>query len=111
MAKVITVFRSRLRPEAQAEYMQWAGRMKEIATKMPGYIEHKSFVAEDGERVTIVAFESEEKQRAWSLHPEHVEAKKAGRDRFYLEYSIQVCGVQRESSFRRGEGGSGRSTT
>ena len=96
---IITVFRSRVRPEAQEEYGRWAARMSELARRMPGYISHKGFVAEDGERVTIVEFESEETQRAWSLHAEHVGAKKKGRADFYSEYRIQICTVQRDSSF------------
>ncbi|MDA8109509.1 MAG: antibiotic biosynthesis monooxygenase [Betaproteobacteria bacterium] len=96
---VVTVFRSRLKPDAQQEYMQWAGRMAELARKMPGYVSHKGFVAEDGERVTIVEFESEEAQRAWRLHAEHAEAQKKGRKDFYQEYRVQVCEVKRESAF------------
>lgn len=96
---IITVFRSRLKPEAGEEYERWAARMSELARQMPGYISHKAFVAEDGERVTIVEFESEQAQRAWSAHPEHVEAKKKGRASFYLEYRLQICSVQRDSAF------------
>jgi heme-degrading monooxygenase HmoA len=96
---IITVFRSRVKPEAQEEYGRWAARMSELARKMPGYISHKGFVADDGERVTIVEFESEETQRAWSLLPEHVEAKKKGRASFYSEYRLQVCTVQRDTRF------------
>lgn len=98
---VVVVFRSRLSadPEAQAEYAQWAGRMSELARGMPGYLSHKGFTAPDGERVTIVEFESEEAMRAWSRHADHVAAKKLGRSRFYSEYRIQVCTVQRESVF------------
>ena len=96
---IITVFRSRVRPEALQEYATWAARMSELARKMPGYISHKGFAAEDGERVTIVEFESEETLRAWSLHPDHVEAKKKGRASFYSEYRIQICAVQRDSTF------------
>ena len=96
---VITVFRSRVKPEAEEEYARWAARMGELARQMPGYISHKGFVAEDGERVTIVEFKSEQAQRAWSMHPEHVEAKKKGRTRFYVEYRTQVCKVQRDSVF------------
>ena len=96
---IITVFRSRVKPEAQEEYARWAARMSELARKMPGYVSHKGFVAEDGERVTIVEFESDQAQRAWSLHPELVEAKKKGRASFYSEYRIQVCSVQRDSAF------------
>jgi heme-degrading monooxygenase HmoA len=94
---VVTVFRSRLRPEAQAEYMQWAPRMSELARKMPGYVSHKVFVAEDGERCTIVEFETEEAQRAWRMHPEHAQAQNKGRQEFYSEYSLQICSLLRES--------------
>jgi heme-degrading monooxygenase HmoA len=96
---IITVFRSRVRPEALQEYATWAARMSELARKMPGYISHKGFAAEDGERVTIVEFESEETLRAWSQHPDHVEAKKKGRASFYSEYRIQICAVQRDATF------------
>ena len=63
---IVTVFRSRVKAEAQSEYMKWAARMSELATGMPGYISHKGFLADDGEKVTIVEFESEETQRAWA---------------------------------------------
>jgi len=96
---IVTVFRSRIRPEAVEEYGGWATRMSELAKTMPGYISHKGFVAPDGERVTIVEFETEEQQRVWSAHPEHVDAKKKGRTGFYSEYRIQVCTMQREHVF------------
>lgn len=96
---IVTVFRSRLNPEAREEYAQWAARMSELAKAMPGYLSHKGFAAEDGERVTIVEFDTEEHLRAWSAHPEHVAAKKKGRASFYSEYDIKVCTVDRAHSF------------
>ena len=101
MAKVVTVFRSRVRKETLGEYAPLATRMSELAMKMPGYIAHKGFVADDGERVTIVEFASEEAHRAWAQHAEHVEAKKKGRATFYAEYKIQICKVERENEFKR----------
>ena len=101
MAKMVTVFRSRVRPEVMDEYAPLAARMSELAKTMPGYIAHKGFVAEDGEHVTIVEFDSEESHRAWALHAEHVGAKKKGRSTFYAEYKIQVCALLRENAFRR----------
>ncbi len=97
---VVTVFRSRLNPEAQGEYALWAARMNELARTMPGYVSHKGFVAEDGERVTLVEFESEEQMRTWATHAEHVAAKAKGRSTFYSEYRIQVCSVRRQVDFR-----------
>lgn len=96
---ILTVFRSRVKPDAEEEYKSWATRLAETARRMPGYIAHKGFVAEDGERVTIVEFHSAEAQRAWSLHPEHVQAKKKGRADFYLEYRVIICSVERDSRF------------
>ena len=94
---LITVFRARVKPELQAEYMPWVARMKTLAMTMPGFISHKAFAAEDGERVAIVEFESEETQRAWRMHPEHIEAQKKGRKDFYIEYRVQVCEVLRDT--------------
>ena len=96
---IITVFRSRLQPGAQEEYGRWAGLMSELARKMPGYVSRKVFVADDGERVAIIEFESEEAQRAWRTHAEHVQAQKKGRADFYSEYRLQICTVQRDTRF------------
>ncbi len=96
---IITVFRSRLRSESADEYAVWADRMSELVKAVPGYVSHKVFVAEDGERVTLVEFESAEAQRAWSTHPEHSQAKRKGRESFYAEYRLQVCKVIRDADF------------
>jgi heme-degrading monooxygenase HmoA len=98
---IVTVFRSRLREDSAEEYKRWAARMSELARTMPGYLSHKSFAADDGERVTLVEFESEEAQRVWATNAEHVEAKKRGRTDFYQEYKIQICTVVRESAYTR----------
>ena len=100
---VVTVFRNRLRPENVADYQAWIARMSALAKTMPGYISHKAFTAEDGERVNIVEFKDAETQRAWATEARHLEAKKRGRVAFYSEYSLQVCEVIRESTFKASE--------
>jgi heme-degrading monooxygenase HmoA len=101
---IVTVFRSRLKEGALAEYEQWAERIARLAQAMPGYLSHKGFTAADGERVTIVEFENEEAVRAWAAHPEHRAAKERGRLGFYSEYRIQVCTVLRENRFKAEQG-------
>lgn len=96
---VLTVFRSWLRPENVEEYYKWAARMGEMARTMPGYISHKTFTAEDGERVAIVEFADVQSQEAWRTRPEHVEAQNKGRREFYTEYKLQICDVVREIAF------------
>jgi heme-degrading monooxygenase HmoA len=100
---IVTVFRSRLKPGLRDEYIALVARMNELARTMPGYISHKGFFADDGERVTIVEFEHEEGMRAWRTHPEHMAAQKLGREKYYAEYSIQICEVRRGSKFKLDE--------
>ena len=100
--RVITVFRSRLNPGTDAEYAAVARRMNELATQMPGYIEHKSFLADDGERVTVVTFANQASHDAWRNHPEHRTAQQAGRERFYREYSLTVAEERHHREFPAG---------
>ncbi len=100
---IVTVFRSRLRPGFGDEYTALADRMSELARTMPGYVAEKNFVADDGERVTIVEFEHEEGLRAWRTNPEHLAAQKLARQKYYTAYHIQVCTLARESRFKASE--------
>ena len=97
---IITVFRTRLKPGVGDEYRAQVRRMIELAETMPGYVSHKDFTADDGERVTIVEFEHEEGLRTWRTNPEHRAAQKMARDKYYTEYRIQVCTLDRESKFK-----------
>jgi heme-degrading monooxygenase HmoA len=96
---IVTVLRSRLRPGVRDEYVALVDRMNELAQAM-GYISHKGFFADDGERVTIVEFEHEEGMRAWRTNPEHIAAQKLARQKYYAEYPVQVCTLDRESKFK-----------
>jgi heme-degrading monooxygenase HmoA len=102
-AMLITVFRSRLKPGLRDEYVALVDQMEKLARTMPGYISHKGFFADDGERVTIVEFEHEEGLRAWRTNPEHIAAQKLARQKYYTEYSVQVCTLDRESKFKAKE--------
>jgi len=101
-ALIVTVFRARLRPENADAYFKLAGELGKEVETMPGYVSRKVYVAEDGERLTIVEFESWETHRAWAEHPKHRAAQKLGRNEFYAEYSIQICESHRSNEFRVG---------
>jgi heme-degrading monooxygenase HmoA len=101
-AMMVVVFRARRSPEGEgALYKEHLDRMVALATKMPGYVSHKAYIAEDGERLTFFQWETAETLRAWATHPDHVATKKFGRQHFYAEYHLQVCEVVRESTFTR----------
>ena len=96
---IVTVFRSRLKPGVRDEYVALVDQMEKLARTMLGYISHKGFFADDGERVTIVEFEHEEGLRAWRTNPEHIAAQKLARQKYYTAYHVQVCTLDRESKF------------
>jgi len=100
MAQVITVFRSRLRDDVSDEYFALADRLHDRATRIEGFVEQKVFVAEDGERLTLVVFDSEAAHDQWRHDPVHHAAQQRGRDEFYEEYDIAVAEAERRHTWR-----------
>jgi heme-degrading monooxygenase HmoA len=99
--QIVTVFRNRPRAEAADEYADLAPRIQALAASMPGFVDAKTFTADDGERVTIATFADEQSQRAWRDQADHRAAQRAGRDRIYDAYSIQVCRTLRAGTHTR----------
>jgi len=102
---IITIFRSRLRPEHVAEYSEVATRIHALAETMPGFLGIKSYVAEDGERVSIVEFADQAAHDAWRDQADHRKAQQLGREKFYSEYQIQVCTRTHATAFQMGADG------
>jgi len=98
---VLVVFRSRIRAENAEEFLALAAELLEIAESMPGFVAYKNFRSDDGERCSVIEFESVEHLRGWREHPEHRLAQRIGRERFYTEYSLHVAEPTRESRFER----------
>ena len=73
---VVIVFRSRLTAEAGDDYSEMAAEMLATAKDMPGFVEFKSFKADDGERVSLVYWQDHETLAAWRNHPRHRIARK-----------------------------------
>ncbi|GAA1935554.1 antibiotic biosynthesis monooxygenase family protein [Nocardioides marmoribigeumensis] len=99
--QVVTVFRNRLRPEHVEAYADELAVVAELARSMPGFVETKTFTAEDGERCTVVTFADPETHRVWAEHPRHREAKRHGAESYYSEYSIAVGQTTYASSYER----------
>jgi heme-degrading monooxygenase HmoA len=100
--QVITIFRNRLRPDGVDEYGPTAEAMSRLARTMPGYVDHKSFTADDGERVTVVTFADPASQAAWRQQVEHRAAQRRGREAFYATYSLQVGTCTMAHTFEAG---------
>ena len=85
----------------EQQYGEHAERIYELAQSMPGFVSSKDFTAEDGERLTIIEFDSAEELEAWRVQKDHQAAQQRGRDEYYDEYSLQVCDLVRQSNFKR----------
>ena len=85
---ILTVFRSRLRPEAEVAYHTLAVEMSQLASETPGFLEEKTFVAGDGERVTLVLFAASFSHAVWRDHPRHRQAQAIGKQSLSSEYQI-----------------------
>jgi heme-degrading monooxygenase HmoA len=96
---VIVIFRSRLREEHREEYRLVASLMLELAKSMAGFLSFKSFSSDDGERISMVKFDTLEHLQAWRDHPEHKKAQALGREKFYSQYHIQVCELLYQRDF------------
>jgi len=98
---VISIFRSRLRSDNAEEFDALAGEMMKLAEAMPGFLSYKVYVSDDGERCSIIEFDSHEHLLAWRNLPEHRRAQQIGRERYYERYSLHVTDPVRESRFER----------
>ena len=101
VGQVVTVFRNRLNPDAIDAYAADLAVVAELARQMPGFVETKTFTADDGERATIVTFADVESHNAWRDHPRHREAQRRGISDYYTHYTIAVGTTSYASSFRR----------
>lgn len=99
-SEVVVIFKTHLRQGADvSEYGRASQRMHDLVGKIPGFISIKGYMAEDGEELDIVRFESERALEAWRNHPEHRETQRRGREEFYDHYWVQACKVFREYEF------------
>ena len=97
---VLVVFRSVLRSGNEDEFQALAAELTSIAESMPGFVSYKVFKADDGERCSIIEFETEEDLRRWREEARHRQAQQLGRERFYAEYSLQIGTPSRDTRFR-----------
>jgi heme-degrading monooxygenase HmoA len=96
---VVVVFRITLRPDLDVdEYTAVGERMVELVSAMPGFVGMDYAEVEGGE-LLVVRFASHEALAQWRNHPEHLEAQKAGRERFFSQYRIEVCDEARSYEF------------
>ncbi len=104
---LIILFRSRLTEEAGEEYQAMNAELESLVRQNPGFIDVKSFKAEDGERLTVVWWQDEESLREWRQQVRHRFAQETGRKKWYQYYKMEVAEVSRQSRFEREQAATG----
>lgn len=99
---LVILFRSKLTPEAGDDYSAMNSELESLVRQNSGFIEAKSFKADDGERLTVVWWKDDkESLRAWRELPRHREAQNTGRQKWYEYYKMEVAKIERIGDFER----------
>lgn len=92
------IFTSR-RTDEEAGYGETSDLMMELAALQPGYLGVDHAREEIG--ITVSYWESLQAIADWKAQADHLLAQKNGREKWYSEYRIRICRVEKEYGFSR----------
>jgi len=93
----VVIFTNQLGADREG-YDAMAARMIELSAEQEGFLGVKS-VRDGLEGITVSYWESEAAIANWKANAEHAAAREKGRERWYMEYQLQVCKVDRSYGF------------
>ena len=80
-------------------YIETANRMEELANNQKGYLGIESARNELG--ITVSYWQTLEDISNWKNNIEHTEARDLGREKWYKQYQLRICKVEREYGFKK----------
>jgi heme-degrading monooxygenase HmoA len=80
-------------------YMETALRMEELAKEQKGYLGIESARNEIG--ITVSYWQTQDDIIAWKNNVEHTEVRNIGREKWYQQYQLRICKVEREYGFKK----------
>jgi heme-degrading monooxygenase HmoA len=86
-----------LRTDGENGYNAMSEEMAELAKQQPGYLGLESARNEIG--ITISYWRSLEDIKNWKANSRHLVAQKTGRDKWYEQYKVRICKVERDYQF------------
>ena len=96
----VVIFRSVRRLDDGSLYTKWSQEMEILVKTIDGYEKHFGFRdPETRQGVTISYFSSLESIAEWKSVTDHRAAQELGREKFYEEYSVQVCEILRDYEY------------
>lgn len=86
-----------IRTEGNNGYAAMADAMDELAKQQEGYLGIESARNEIG--ITVSYWQSLEAIRNWKANADHAIAQKYGREKWYANYKVRICKVERDYEF------------
>ncbi|HLG03154.1 MAG TPA: antibiotic biosynthesis monooxygenase [Bacteroidia bacterium] len=83
-----------LRTVGDQGYENTAERMIELARLQPGFLGLESVREDLG--ITVSYWDSPEAIRNWKMNTEHLFAQKQGREKWYSDFKVRICKVERD---------------
>lgn len=81
------------------EYKKTAERMEHLAKAQDGFLGVESARSDIG--ITVSYWKSLEAIQHWKHHVEHNEARALGKEKWYKQYQLRICKVEREYGFNK----------
>jgi heme-degrading monooxygenase HmoA len=86
-----------LRTEGDDGYGDMAIEMVELAAEQQGFLGIESARNETG--ITVSYWRSLEDIKNWKANTRHLQAQKQGREKWYENYKVRICKVERDYGF------------
>ena len=85
--------------ENNSGYLEMAEKMEELAKQQNGFLGIESARKEIG--ITVSYWKDEASIIAWKNNMYHQQAQKLGKEKWYQQYQLRICKVEREYGFEK----------
>lgn len=80
-------------------YEYTAHKMIELAQKQTGFLGAESVRDPNGLGITVSYWESIQSISSWKENIEHREAQNLGKEKWYRQFKVRICRVERDYAF------------
>ena len=86
------------RTDVEDDYNEMGTKMVELAKKQKGFLGVESARNDIG--ITVSYWQSLESIKQWKQNLDHLDAQRKGISKWYEKYTVRICLVEKEYSFR-----------
>ena len=90
---IVAAFISQLKENSPA-YGAEAAKIAKLAKKQDGFLGLESIRDPSGKGITLSFWQDMQSIEKWKNHPDHLAAKKQGKEKWYKDYSLIISKVE-----------------